>query len=99
LPTGRTVRIGTDIQPRAEPEELVAAHSVSRLFFVFSAALVACAPPAITVPDALAVARTERTAREVELCVLLQETDERPLWQGVAEARARSGTTPSPRSR
>lgn len=46
----------------------------------------ACAPPAISVPGALAVARTERPAREVELCVLMQETDERPLWQGVAEA-------------
>lgn len=48
--------------------------------------LVACAPPAITVPDAKLVARTERNAREVELCVLMQETDVRPRWQGVADS-------------
>lgn len=48
--------------------------------------LVACAPPAITVPDATLVARTERSAREVELCVLMQETDARPRSQGVADA-------------
>lgn len=48
--------------------------------------LLDCAPPAITVPDAPSVARTERAAREVELCVLMQETDARPRWQGVADA-------------
>ncbi len=52
----------------------------SSLILVF----VACAPPAIVVPNAAAVARTERSAREVELCVLMQETDLRPLSQGVA---------------
>lgn len=56
-----------------------------RVALVF-VALGACAPPAITVPDAPLVARTERAAREVELCVLTQETFARPLWQGVAQA-------------
>lgn len=45
----------------------------------------ACAPPAIVVPGADAVARTERSAREVEACVLMLETDVRPRYQGVAE--------------
>lgn len=52
---------------------------------LFACLLGACVPPPITVPDALEIARTERTAREVELCVLLQETYVRPRWQGVAE--------------
>ncbi len=47
---------------------------------------VACASPAIVVPAASAVARTERQAREVELCVLMQETELRPLSMGVAES-------------
>lgn len=47
--------------------------------------LTACAPP-ITVPAASAVARTERPAREVEVCVLTQEASVRPAWQGCAGA-------------
>lgn len=47
-------------------------------------ALVSCVPP-ITVPDAAVVSRTERSAREVELCVLMQETGSKPRWNGVAE--------------
>jgi glyoxylase-like metal-dependent hydrolase (beta-lactamase superfamily II) len=46
--------------------------------------LMACAP-AITVPDRSAVSRTERRAREVELCVLTQESDARPMWQGCTD--------------
>lgn len=55
----------------------------SSLFIVLVVA--ACAPPPIVVPDELVVDRTPRTAREVELCVLVQETFERPSWQGVAD--------------
>lgn len=51
-------------------------------------ALVSCAPPEIVVPDSLVVDRTERSAREVELCVLVQESEERPSWQGVADTAA-----------
>ena len=47
--------------------------------------LTACGPPAITIPDAPMVARTERNAREVELCVLIQEAEVRPRWQGVID--------------
>ena len=47
--------------------------------------VVACGPPAITIPDAPMVARTERDAREVELCVLMQESGPRPRWQGVID--------------
>lgn len=50
---------------------------VCSLFFV------ACAAPPIPPVEAGAVLKTERAAREVELCVLYQETDERPAWQGV----------------
>jgi glyoxylase-like metal-dependent hydrolase (beta-lactamase superfamily II) len=46
--------------------------------------MMACAP-AITVPPPASVARTERTAREVELCVLTQEADSRPMWQGCTD--------------
>ena len=53
---------------------------------VVASLLMACAPPVITVPDAASVARTERDAREVELCVLIQETDVRPRWQGVVDS-------------
>lgn len=45
------------------------------------ASLSGCAP-SITVPPGAAVARTERAAREVELCVLVQERAVRPAWQG-----------------
>ncbi len=45
----------------------------------------ACGPP-IHVPPPARVARVERSAREVELCVLMQERDVRPMWQGCAEA-------------
>lgn len=47
-------------------------------------ALCACAP-AIVVPPRTAVERTERSAREVELCVLFQERFTRPRYNGVAE--------------
>lgn len=46
-------------------------------------ALAACSPP-IVVPDAKVVERTERKAREVELCALVQEEGERAIWNGVA---------------
>lgn len=46
----------------------------------------ACAGPGIPTVEASAVARTERPARAVSLCVLMQEEDSRPLWNGVAEA-------------
>ena len=59
-------------------------HRTSSAFF--SLFWFACAPAAITIPEAVAVARTERPAREVELCVLMQENAQRPMWQGVAEA-------------
>ena len=36
----------------------------------------------------MAVDRTTRSATEVEMCVLVQETDERPSWQGVADTTA-----------
>jgi len=49
--------------------------------------LLSCAP-AITVPPASAVAKTDRRAREVEVCVLVQERDTRPRFQGVAELSA-----------
>ncbi|MDP1824114.1 MAG: MBL fold metallo-hydrolase [Archangium sp.] len=62
-----------------------------RTLFAVAAVLGACAPP-ITVPDAPLVARTERAAREVELCVLTQEAYARPLWQGVAQATGDSWT-------
>lgn len=42
--------------------------------------------PAIHVPGAARVARVEREARQVELCVLFQERAERPLWLGVRGA-------------
>lgn len=48
--------------------------------------LAGCAPPAITVPSAAAVARVDCPARAVSLCVLMQEAEVRPLWQGVAAA-------------
>lgn len=51
-----------------------------------AASLLACAPPPIVVADEPMIARTERKARAVELCVLMQETGARPRWQGVAEA-------------
>ena len=51
-------------------------------------ALVSCAPPEIVVPDSRVVDRTERSTREVELCVLVQESEERPRWQGVADTAA-----------
>lgn len=35
--------------------------------------------------DPANVARTERSTRPVELCLLMQERDVRPRWQGVAE--------------
>lgn len=41
--------------------------------------------PVIHPVDPAAVARTERRARPVELCLLMQERDVRPRWQGVAE--------------
>jgi len=52
---------------------------------VATLAFLSCAPP-IVVPAASAVARTERTAREVSPCVLMLEEDVRPRFQGVAEA-------------
>jgi glyoxylase-like metal-dependent hydrolase (beta-lactamase superfamily II) len=51
---------------------------------LLATALSACAPPAIVVPDEQVVTRTERKAREVELCVLVQEERERAIWNGVA---------------
>jgi glyoxylase-like metal-dependent hydrolase (beta-lactamase superfamily II) len=48
--------------------------------------LFACAPPAILVPEASVVARTERRARAVEVCRLDQELDLRPLSMGVNES-------------
>lgn len=48
-----------------------------------AATWLACAPP-IVVPDEKVVERTERRAREVELCALVQEEGERPIWNGVA---------------
>ncbi len=48
----------------------------------------ACAGPSIPLVEAGAVARTERQAREVELCVLTQEAAMRPRWQGVVESSA-----------
>ena len=59
-----------------------------RRSLLIAAALAACAPPPIVVPDAPVVDRTARTAREVELCVLFQERDERPSWQGVVDTTA-----------
>lgn len=53
-----------------------------------SVLLLAGCAPAITVPPASTVAKTDRRAREVELCVLVQETDTRPRFQGVAELSA-----------
>ncbi len=58
---------------------------MSRILCALSLFVVACAPP-IVVPDAKAVAMTPRDAREVEACVLMLETDDRPVSQGVAEA-------------
>ena len=63
-----------------------------RSLFAVVVMLSACAPPAITVPDAPLVARTERAAREVDLCVLTQEAYARPLWQGVAQATSDTWT-------
>ena len=56
---------------------------IKRSTLFLAATLIACAPP-IVVPDAKLVARTERKAREVELCVLVQEVRERAIWNGVA---------------
>ncbi|MFT3711071.1 MAG: MBL fold metallo-hydrolase [Archangium sp.] len=55
-----------------------------RLLPFAALALSACVP-AIHVPPPEAVARTERSARAVELCVLYQERGVKPRYQGVAE--------------
>jgi glyoxylase-like metal-dependent hydrolase (beta-lactamase superfamily II) len=59
---------------------------MSRLFVAVFVALSSCAAPTFVVPEATAVTRTERTAREVQPCVLMLEQDVRPRFEGVAEA-------------
>jgi N-acyl homoserine lactone hydrolase len=65
-------------------------HAVKRRALGACCLLLACVPPPIEIPDRLEVARTARAAREVELCVLMQESGLRPLWQGVAELSSES---------